>query len=196
MGENDNKTEKYIKLFEILISQNRTYHNHKETMAHAVLAIQLAIFTWIISPNNWPPVWINDIYISANCLSLIGFIILWIFTHIFIRWQLRNRRSSAIIQTAYINTIKTWINEIPSDEKLQPYYPRDNKKKRFIVFLDYIFPCPCAPLHYDSDKNSYPKCFIDEWETQEKVSTGAIRSEWLLWFASFFMFVIVLIRIH
>lgn len=191
----ETKIDKYTKLFEILITQNRTYHDHKETMAHAALALQLAIITWIVSQDIWPPVWINNECISANTLSIVGFMIIWTITHVFIRWQLRNRRSSAIIQTAYINIIRKWINKLPTDVELLSYNSNNNKKNKIYLFIDYILPCPYAALHYDLNKKEYPKCFVKEWEEQESKYTGAIRSEWLLWLASVLMFIIGIMRI-
>jgi hypothetical protein len=80
------------KLLEHLISENESYHNHKEIMAHAGLLVMLALCGGIISVKEWPPTWVPQLHLSSEWVTFLLFFLLWLLLHIYIRWQLRHRR--------------------------------------------------------------------------------------------------------
>jgi len=100
MSNDDNKTpQKDINVNEELAKEllafKGQYHNHKESMAHAGLVVQIAIFSWIML-NEWPPKWVPPFgSISNKLVAIIGLSLIWVLLILYILWQLRNRKISA-----------------------------------------------------------------------------------------------------
>lgn len=76
-----------------LLALKGNYHNHKETMAHAAVAIQIAILIAIISTENLP-VWFRC-SVSKKVLFSIIYFVIWGIITCYMYWQLWNRRSAA-----------------------------------------------------------------------------------------------------
>lgn len=83
------------KLAELLLSLKGQYHNHKETMAHASILLQIGLAAWIISMKHWPPKWIPAIKISETWVAFTGFTIFWLLIHVYMWWQLKKRENAA-----------------------------------------------------------------------------------------------------
>ena len=121
--------------------------------------------------------------------------------HIYIRWQLRNRRCAAIIYGGALRALAEWVNREPSEDDLGKYNPKQNSPKiqvvivtRLTTLLDYIIPFPYATLHQDVTNDKYPKWLAEAIQQQENDSTGAIKAEWLVTLGSFVSFIAIAIR--
>lgn len=189
----DNETDREWQLFERLLESSETYHSHKETMAHTGLAVQIGLLVALISASSWPPGWVPEVNLSSRAISVIGFVIVWLLIHIFVRWQLRDRRAAAIVNAALLQTLKKRARESSQSSDSDS---RNSKQRSAVLltFCDYLFPCASAPLHYDVGKEGYPEDFVKAWNEQEKAGTGAIKSEWFLWVGSLLVLGIGLVR--
>lgn len=192
----DSRIERHTKLLELLLAQSETYHNHKETMAHAGALLQIALVGGMVSVDHWPPSWVPEVHDSARVIIAVAFVALWLLIHVFVRWQLRNRRAAALTNAAFLRTLRKWATTPRTDDDLMPYQVKSSQKPRVRIFLDeYFIPLPSATLHYDVDKAGYPSCMVREWIDQEgNLGTGAVRAEWLLWIGSILILVIGLFR--
>lgn len=194
--DTDPRIERHTKLLELLLAQSETYHNHKETMAHAGVLLQIALVAGMVSVDPWPPSWVPEVHISARVLIAVAFVALWLLIHVFVRWQLRNRRSAALTNAACLRTLRKWATTPPTDDDLKPYQVKSSQKPSVRIFLDEDFiPPPSVTLHYDVDKEDYPSGMVQEWINQEgNLGTGAVRAEWLLLIGSILILGIGLFR--
>lgn len=184
----------YRRLLEHLLTQSETAHNHKETMAHAGILVQVAVLAGVLSLKSWPPPWVPELRLAPGLLAGVGFVLSWLLVHVFIRWQLRNRRADAIFQAVLLRTLQKWASK-PDGAKLDPSpAPAASKCGRFAIFLDHVFPCPGAPLHYDVGRADWPTDLTDEWKSIEATGTGAVHTEWLLWTGSVLILALGLLR--
>lgn len=194
--DTDPRIERHTKLLELLLAQSETYHNHKETMAHAGVLLQIALIAGMVSVEHWPPPWVPDVHVSARVIIAVAFVALWLLIHVFVRWQLRNKRSAALTNAAFLRTLRKWATTPPTDDDLKAYQVKNSQKLRVRTLLDeYFIPLPSATLHYDVDKAGYPSGMVQEWIDQEgNLGTGAVRAEWLLWIGSILILAIGLFR--
>lgn len=126
---------------EMLRDHCAEYHNHKETMAHAALVIQLGLFAWIMMADVWPPKWVNDINIYIHMpkewVTLAVYSLIWLTIFGYTMWQFLNRRRGALLVASLINNIKKGINYEPKDEITEKYFKKIEKqikRKRFPWF--------------------------------------------------------------
>jgi len=190
------------RLLNHLIADNEAYHNHKETMAHAGLLVMLGLCSAILLEEVWPPCWVSTIpsILCPRQIAMLAFLFLWILLNTYIRWQMRNRRTAAIMQAAAFSILTRGGSGSPESI----YLDEDSEHKgnqgkppcgrRLITLLDHIVPVPAAPLANDIKGKSYPTWLRNAIEEQEREGTGALTGEWLITFASFFALIIVAIR--
>jgi len=203
------KLEDARRLVEMVRSHYAEYHNHKERMAHAAVLLQVGLFAAVMWADQWPGwlqniKWTRHIQLSPEAAGFTGFAIIWLLVHIYVRWQLRNRREAAVQVAAMMIAQRKWATDPPSEEQLQCGTPENadhksakvhmRKSSRFKAFCDYLFPVPSATLHSDIGVKDYPKAVIELLREQREVGTGAVLSEWLLFVASALMFIMVWIR--
>lgn len=187
---------KMCRILELALDQSETYHNHKETMAHAGMALQLAFVVGILSISTWPPDWVYEVRLSPRFLSASAFVVIWLLIHVFVRWQLQNRRWAAFQNAALARTLRRWASETPNPDELISYkQPNHKTASAFLTFLDYLVPCQSASLHNDVDMKDWPVGLVREWQEQIRKGTGAVTAEWLLWAGSIFMLLMGLCRV-
>lgn len=192
------------KLVEHLLSEMKTYHSHKETMAHAALLVMLAFCGAILKAEKWPPNWVLGLQVGGLCsqqLTFLAVFILWLFIHIYMRWQLRNRRAAAITYAGSLRALAEWATRCPVDNDLNQYCPESTRHKFLAkiggwlaTLLDYVVPFPWATVHYDVGKEAYPKWLGKAIRQEEKRRTGAIKAECLVTIGSFFVLFIIVVR--
>lgn len=191
-----------MKLIEILLPWNSTYHNHKETMAHVGIAVQIAFCTGILTLRSWPPNWVGEVSIfgvsfSPRFLSFFGFVLIWMLIHWFIRWQLRHRRFAAVWDYGLIRTLRKWTFESPSLDDITPYSQKKHKNvmKKFPkysklkIILDFFIPINI--LNSDETYYGLPVDLVKEIVDQAKFVFRSIEAEWFLTFGSFILLIIV-----
>jgi len=81
------------KLAESLLSFKGRYHNHKETMAHAGVLLQVGLFSAIM--KGWLPGLKGSVEIPTRIMAGIVFVLIWLLIYTYIRWQLFNRELAA-----------------------------------------------------------------------------------------------------
>jgi len=115
---NELPSEHARKFVEMLRSHYSQYHNHKETMAHAAVILQIGLFVGIMSMKHWPPKWIPDICcIPKEWFAFIGYILMWLLILLYVVWQLRRRNDARIRIYWQIDTLRKWaINSEPKTE--------------------------------------------------------------------------------
>lgn len=183
-----------------VMSNNLSYHNHKESMGHAALLIQVAIFGAIMTVDYWPPTWIPaniqiQIQISAKTITFLGIFTLWLAIHLYIRWQLRQRRISTFLDSATRVILAKWVTETPKNDDLSVYQKDGTKNKgRLKEYLDYVIPLKSAAMPSEDEKQQYPKAIAHEWDKQARCGISPIRAERLVAIGSALMFLLVLIR--
>ncbi len=133
---------------EMLRGHCAEYHNHKETMAHAAVVIQLGLFAWIIMADVWPPKWVNDVDIcmSRRLVTFIVYLLMWFAISGYTVWQLWNRRKAAQLVASLLNNIKTKIKYEPKNEILEEYFdkilreikPKWFTKSDYFIFFGYL----------------------------------------------------------
>jgi len=152
----DKRVERAQKFLDHLLPEMDSYHNHKESMAHAGLLIMLAIGGGILSLDAWPPKWIPLSLLGSSRYSVASFgtVLLLVLCHIYIRWQLRCRRAAAIMYNGALLALAEWVRREPTKEDLAPYCPQKTSiSAELASLLDYIFPFPCAPpSHFSPGK--------------------------------------------
>jgi hypothetical protein len=181
-------------LAELLLPQTVAYHNHKETMAHAGIALELALFVAIMF-NPWPPLWVPDSRVSARLVTCLAFVSVWLLIHIFIRWELRGRRSAALHHGGLLRILRKWVNEPPDDKDLEPYRGGEPSRLRSAkTVLDFLVPVPSATISPDEKDQGYPRSIVEEWQSQKSDGTRAGRSEVFLFVGSVVILISVLMR--
>jgi hypothetical protein len=190
----ESRVDRARRLVELLLPQTVAYHNHKETMAHAGVALEMALFVAIMSLNPWPPSWVPDIRLSARLVTFLAFVLIWLLIHIFIRWELRGRRSAALHHAGLLRILRKWINEPPTEEDLQPYRGDSASHSKAKTLLDFLFPYPSANIPPDEEDEGYPTSIVKEWQSQKTKGTGAFRSEVFLFIGSGVIFILVCLR--
>lgn len=93
--ESKKPEDQSIEFVKMLREHYASYHNHKETMAHAGLVVQIALCAAVLSMEPWPPDWIPGLKISPKYVVLVGYFILWLLIYIFTCWQLEKRSEAA-----------------------------------------------------------------------------------------------------
>jgi hypothetical protein len=182
--EKSSRIEHNRQLLKLILKDTRSYHDHKENMAHAGLLLQTGFLIWILSNNNWLKTYL--------VWGIPFFIFIWLLIHIYIRWQLRNRRWAAITIEAVERTLKKWADSTPNNEKMDTCCKNAKSRKyclnclKSIILrhIDYLIPCPKASLDSDIKKDIWPKDLCDEWTNHKKKSTGALCGECFLFLGS------------
>ena len=199
----DGRVRRAEKLVDHLIAEMEIYHAHKENMAHAGLLVMLAVLGGILGLPKWPADWIPSLsfFVPSRWTAFLGFFVLWGLLHVFIRWQLRNRRAAAITQAGAIRALVEWIDRAPISDDLSRYVPEATSVASpspgttyWVTWLDWVIPFPRPTLHPDVGKEDYPKWLGEALRQQEKGGTGAIMGEWLVTLGSFFVLVVAVVR--
>jgi hypothetical protein len=123
-----------IELIKVIRSHYAEYHNHKETMAYSIFALEGAFFIGLFLLSTWPP---SVQKMDRSLLALI-FAITWMLFHSALRFQLRNRRLAAIFVAGSIDALTKSAEVSPADAT-HFAAPESN----FLVIVDtYLFPVP------------------------------------------------------
>ncbi|MHC4440198.1 MAG: hypothetical protein ACYS3S_22835, partial [Planctomycetota bacterium] len=178
------------------LSQMHSYHDHKETMAHAGLLVGLVLLGSVLGASSWPPSWVPDIQIPARFVAMFGVCLLWLLIHIYVRWQLRNRRVAALYTDSLLMLLRKWTYKKPSQDQLKQYQNEDDLKSfntifpersRLFDFIDkFVFPVKSAFLPSEEGMKDYPAEFV---AIMIKTRNGATAHEFWLSLGSITMLV-------
>jgi len=177
---------------ECLLSDNKIYHNHKETMAHACVVLEIALFGWIMSKDEWAIV--IDIGWIKFLLVLIG---IWLPLHLYMRWELRNRRWSAIQDIG----IRVFLARCVTKPKIQDFQPFEEKIQYpdcycFSKLIDHVIPFFRGGLQAENSAHGYPIALVKALRNAARDKNWSLYfGEWLPSFLSLFLLGILLVRI-
>ena len=168
-----------------------SYHDHKENLAHAAILVMGGMVGSILLTAPWPPKWIT--YTCPKLLAFIVFSFLWFLIHLYMRWQLRQRRSAAIMFSAATRKLTAWIEQPPAPDELKPSTKQPpGCFNMFLFYLDHLIVCRKGIL-IEHIAGLYPNCLVVSYERERK-EMHQIPSEWLLTLASFFLYFLVILR--
>ena len=85
----ENQTKDLESVRALLAFKGR-YHDHKETMAHAAILIQLGILAVLFRMDSWAP-----LDSSRRLLVMAFYILMWAIVSWYMLWQLDNRKEAA-----------------------------------------------------------------------------------------------------
>jgi hypothetical protein len=192
-------------LLSLGMSRMESYHDHKETMAHAALLVQLAIAGGMLAMDPWPPTWVPALRLSSKTLATAMVLIIAFLVHVYMRWQLQRRRAAALYVGAILKVLLQWGYRVPTDEELRPW-PRPPScpsvkvgfgrvgqvlKALLGALLDSIITWKSHRVFTDEGLVDYPAGFVKELL---KAETGAMQAERLVTYGSLLLMVIVLVR--
>lgn len=194
MCDENELANRAIKFAECLLSNNMSYHDHKETMAHACVVLEIAIFGWIMSNGGWA---------IATSVRFIWFflvsIVVWLLLHVYIRWELRLRRLSAFFGHGIRKVMIKWTSTNPTMEELQPYEESNKNNAKgpclFWIILDLIVPCFCGSLPLEHAPIGYPTALVEAFKKAEVDGDECLYlGEWLPSVFSLLIISVVVLR--
>jgi len=190
------RVERAEKFVRHLWSSIDSYHNHKENLAHAALVVMEGLVVGVLTRKQWPPTWIPDLelteWLCPQWAAFIGFGILWLLLHIYMRWQLRKRRWAAIMSAGASRALSIWAMIHPAPGDLEPYPGPGQEGGQVWTILDHIVIVPKAPLPSDVEEKDYPTWFVAAVLKQK--GTGAIEAEGIVTLGSYFLLLLVIAR--
>jgi hypothetical protein len=179
----------------VLLPQVVSYHSQKENMAHALVAVQIALFAGIMYMNNWPPCWVPQIQLSPKELTIIAFTLMWLIIHAFVRWQLRNRRGASLQYRGLLSVAWKWAEKSPCEQDLKPHeYKQPSCGDKIKKIVDFIIPWPSARTPSYIGDEGYPEGLEKEFENQKKGGALVGFAEIFMCIGSALMFILVLFR--
>ena len=188
----NNPEDKYARTANFLmhrLSQMESYHNHKETMAHAALALLVGVMIALVSAKCWPPSWISN-----EGMAALGVSIVWFVFHVYIRWQLQNRRYAAAFTNSAALTLASWARTPPTQQQLR-YGKNLKPTKRCLRWIDLFFPRKIIHISKENEFADYPEDFINEMEQcSKKCDRVGIGHEWAMSVISLLILVAMLLR--
>lgn len=168
------KDEKFAYAF---LSDRESYHSHKETSAYTIFAVEAAFFGALITTD-----WFTKILGTTCSPKLIAFtfiVPIWVLVHIFMRWQLTNRRIAALqvgtILTALLDHLKGVEEASKVDHATQHSGEKITRKMRL---LNLFVPVYSATVKGDLDLKSFPDWYMKRYVAFQEKGTGALTGEW------------------
>lgn len=187
----DDPTKRMIDFLTLRMSQMQSYHDHKENMAHAAVVLSLGLAGAMVSANSWPPTWIVGLCIPGKAIALVGVVILWLFIHVYMRWQLRNRRAAAIYVASFLKVLRTWAITPPTAEDLKPWDKDPPKVNKVHFLIDFLIPWKRSNITADEEIKGYPTALVTELLRN---STGAIKGEAIVTYGSLLLGLLIAVR--
>jgi hypothetical protein len=189
--EDDGRARRAREVVDKLLSEMRSYHDHKETMAHAGIALEVAILGMIMTADKWPPPWLENAEASTRMVCYIGFAVIWLLIHIYVRWQLRNRRWAERQVGGLLRVQAKWSVSNPTMEELRLYFDKVREPCWAKVFVDLILPSYWGSIPpVDERKEGLPEELVDAIQ-KYKTGPSLFLGELLLWCMSVVAFIIV-----
>jgi hypothetical protein len=183
------------------------YFQHKETTAHAGLAIELALVSGLIAIDHWPPSSLDHLGLRGPGLALAWMVIVLVLLHLFVRHQVRLARWAALQRAATLRLLKMYAEKgsFPQYAELPPKGGETVKWVKkvpawLMVVADHIVPIPGATLVFDQRQNEEPAPLAAALAEQRKEGTRMLLMEWFMALGSLLMgatsVAVMLIRSH
>jgi len=118
--------------------------------------------------------------------------------HIYVRWQLRNRRYAAFVYAGALRAMGRCVQIPLTPDDLVAYRPEAPKRDLFARFAGvvdgFVIPLPKAAIPEDVGKEEFPNWIGKAVREQEQKGTGALKAEWMETAGSFLAIFAVLLR--
>jgi len=189
--ESESRIKRVAAFLESRMSQMHSYHDHKETMAHAAALVVLGYVGAIISIQTWPPEWVPTVRVSRDTVAMVGAMAVWLLIHVYLRWQLRNRRVAALYVACLLKVLRRWALNPPSQDDLKPYGAVVSERPSVHTWIDFLVPWPSARVPSDEGLEGYPMAMVQEYLSTK---TGAVFAECLVSYGSILLGLILLVR--
>lgn len=171
------------------------YHHHKENMANAGFIVQLSLFGAVVSPKVWPPAWVEASIVAPATSTWVVYLALWMVLHVYLRWQLQNKRIAAIFIAGIQEALLDWLNDAPSAEDLNPYGRDLPRSRGWRKLLSHFFVVPGHQVEGDLGLHNYPGFAAARVSKKSREGTGAITHEHLVTYSSWLLLVLATVRI-
>ncbi len=191
MSDREERAKRVTDFLVLRMSQMHSYHNHKETMAHAATLVTLALVAAVLSTTPWPPQWVPAFRIPSKTVAFVGVTAPWCFIHVYMRWQLRHRREAAIYVAALLKILRAWATSPPTDDQLKPWDQAPPRVAKIHVLLDFLIPWKWSNVTADEEIKGYPTALVEELR---QTSTVATRGEAIVTYGSLLLGVILIVR--
>lgn len=175
------------------------YFQHKETTAHAGLAVQLTLLSVLVAADTWPPKGLSNAIILGLPSAALWVTTVFFLLHLFIRHQLRFARWAAIQRAAALRIIRqfTCTGGTPQPKiKINDQTLASKRSWCRMVFcawrtvllsLDYIVPVQCAPVLFDQVAEDEPPILHEAILAQQKAGSRSLFMEWFVTIGSLFL---------
>lgn len=140
-----------------------SYHNHKENMAHAAMAAQVALTIAVMTWDKWPP----ECWNVQGVLLRLGIWLLWIALYLYTGWEMVLRRWSATVGVA----IEVCASKLSKIESLENYEKSEvNQVGRIYELISFLLwlPWTCDCFDVKPKERKYPQQLLDEIENVQK----------------------------
>lgn len=200
----DERVKRAERFIDRLLADLNSYHNHKETMAHAGLLVMIAVVGGIASLETWPPKWMSALALKLNLdphtIGIVAVVSFWVILHLYIRWQLRQRRWAAITYNGAVRAAAEWLSRNPIVNDLVPR-PSESPGlgsrllTAILTAVDVLlFPCPWAPLE-DVWSKYCPSWLAAAIQAERSDSAlRVVKAECLVTLGSYFLLAVILAR--
>lgn len=175
------------------LSDTRSYHHHKENMAHASLLVQAGLAGFIVVTENWPPIWMKVAFSLENYITIFIVLIFWGTIHSIITWQLRLRSLAAIEYAAVLQLLYGWSTSPPTREDLE-LLP-DRVKLTAPIWRrawGTLWPSAKGHLFGTWQPHDLPRCLAGQRRTRERI--GISTNDKIIAIGSIFIGFIMLCR--
>lgn len=191
MGELEPRIKRITDFLELRLSQMHSYHNHKETMAHAAILVALAFVGAVLSSSPWPPQWIPPVQVSSRGVAAVAVTIVWLVIHVNMRWQMRARRVAALYVACLLKVLRRWADTPPSEEELKPYQDTIPSTHKIHFYVDLLIPWKSARVPSDEGMQGYPTAMVTEYL---RTDTDALFAENLVTYGSIVLGLVLLVK--
>ncbi len=182
--QTDSQNEKDLDLVKTLLSSYDPSHIHKENIAYAAFTLQVAIFASVILAEQWPPCWLAH---YCHGIVVLIIVIIWLPIHMFVGWQLMNRRSHAKVINAATDYLWGSIGESGENNRANTDKPDESLMRLIWAMVWWM----SSYIRTDV-KIKRPVKLESLIKRQPRPKTWP--EEFILWFFSVAMFVLILFR--
>ena len=144
---------------ERLHSDNQSLHNHKEIMAHACVVLEIALFGTIMSKDDWAVVR------NTGWTAWVAISVIWLILHLYMRWELRNRRWSATRGSGIRAFLAQSVTR-PERQNLEPYKDEQQLTRWRYRAIDYLIPLFRGGIPREHAVRDYPIALVEAFRNE------------------------------
>jgi hypothetical protein len=148
------------------LADRESYHTQKENSAYAVFIVEASLYGALMTTNIVPSFLKHRP--GSDMMLVIFIIVVWCLLHVFMRWQLINRRIAALQVSTLITALTDHLNHRSARRG-----NRTHTGCRFDVYLDYIVPLPKSTHKGDIELAQYPGWYRAQYAMAQKKGTRA-----------------------